>query len=269
MITSDIHTHSTFSNDGRSPLADMIGQAKRLGLRYYGVSEHLDTDSVSGKIFTMTDVPAYFAAARQLQRRESGEGFTVLVGGEFGYSTEPQANAELAAIFETYSPDFVVNSVHVVDGYDCYFPGYFAGKEKKAAYRAYLERVRESLEAPYPYDVVGHIGYVSRNAPYPDRTLRYEDFPDLYDEILKRIVEKGKILEVNSAGKGSGWEFLPSPDVLARYFSLGGRLISFGSDAHNTARLAEKREIVAAALKEIGFTQIAVPVCGKIERYEF
>ena len=43
MIT-DIHTHSTFSADGRSPLSDMLARAAQLGAAYYGVSEHFDYD---------------------------------------------------------------------------------------------------------------------------------------------------------------------------------------------------------------------------------
>ena len=65
-------------------------------------------------------------------------------------------------------------AVHACDGNDCYFADYFRGKDKAYAYRSYLEAVRKSLDAPYGYDIVGHIGYVSRNAPYPDKTLRYE-----------------------------------------------------------------------------------------------
>lgn len=264
MILTDMHTHSAFSSDGKAPLDDMIEAAKRLKVRYYGVSEHFDTDSVSSKIFSLTDIPAYFAAARSLQKREDGADFTLLIGGEYGFSPEPAACAGLCDVSERFSPDFVVNSVHVVDGHDCYFPAYFEGKDKRAAYSAYLGRVRESLDAPYYYDIVGHIGYVSRNAPYADKKLRYEEYADLYDDILRTIVSKGKILEVNSSARGAESEFLPDTDVLRRYFELGGRLVSFGSDAHEPRRIAEKRGLVAAALKEIGFTCISVPVRGRI-----
>ncbi len=269
MKLTDLHTHSTFSADGKSPLADMVSTAKDMGLSFYGVSEHFDTDSVSMKIFTMTDISAYFSAARALQAEVCSQTFRFLVGGEFGFSRERAAQESLLSVCERFSPDFVVNSVHIVDGHDCYFPDYFAGKTKEAAYGAYLEMVRDSLDAPYPYDIVGHIGYVSRNAPYPVRKIRYEDFPDLYDDILKTIVQKGKILEVNSSARGAESEFLPDTDVLSRYFALGGRLVSFGSDAHAVTRICEKRELILSELKKIGFTAIAVPVCGETVLCEF
>lgn len=268
MIYSDMHTHSTFSSDGKSSLAEMAARAKELGLRYLGVSEHFDADSVSVKLFPQTDAARYFPAARALQKSEGSENFTLLAGGEYGYCGEERAIQTLLEISRVHRPDFVINSVHVVDGADCYRPVYFEGKSREKAYARYLETVIESLSAPYYYDVVGHLGYVSRKAPYADVKLRYADFPDLYDEILRGIVSKGKILEVNSHARGAGSEFLPDTDVLSRYFELGGRLVTFGSDAHLTARILEKADLVAQELKKIGFSHIAIPVLGRIVRLE-
>ncbi len=267
MILTDVHTHSTFSADGVSPLADMLARAKALGVKYYGVSEHFDYDYLTdgvlceGKAIPMIEAAAYFSAARKLQA-EYGHGMRVLIGGEFGFTPNKRAHAMYADVIARFSPDFVVNSVHTVDGTDVWFGEYFAGKAKEPAYRGYLERVKESLDAPYPYDIVGHIGYVARNAPYPDRALRYADFADLFDEILRGVIARDKILEVNSSGRGAG-DFIPNADVLARYHALGGRLVSFASDAHSTDRICEKRGEVAAALRAVGFTHITVPDRGK------
>ena len=162
-----------------------------------------------------------------------------------------------------FKPDFVINSVHTCLGADCYFPHYCYGRSKAFAYNAYLYRVLESLDACYDYDVVAHIGYCSRNATYPDPKLRYEEFADVLDEILKRIIRKGKILEVNTSSKTAGSPFLPDTDILTRYFQLGGRNVSFASDAHDVTRVGEKRGLVCDALKKIGFTDLTIPYKGK------
>ena len=44
MKLTDVHTHSAYSNDGISPLEEMVFAAKAQGLSYYGVSEHFDYD---------------------------------------------------------------------------------------------------------------------------------------------------------------------------------------------------------------------------------
>lgn len=267
MILTDVHTHSTFSSDGQSSLDQMAAAARAKGLRYFGVSEHFDCDYMAlGLPYedgspAYTDAEGYFAAARALQRQNDGS-FTLLAGCEFGYTDHPAALRRYDEIVKKYSPDFIVNSVHTVDGADGWYAEYFAGKDKRTAYSRYLKRVLQSLSAPYPFDIVGHIGYVSRNAPYADPKLRYEDFRDIYDDILGGIISMNKILEVNSSARGAGSAFLPDTDVLARYYALGGRLVSFASDAHSTDRIAQGREEAVAALRAIGFRYVTVPVKG-------
>ena len=264
MINADIHTHTNFSPDGNGDIRDMIETAISMGLDHYGISEHFNYDYdrlgllIDGLPVPPIDEDAYFSCIRVMQKRYSGK-IRLLAGAEFGYDHDPRTQERYLRTFETYKPDFVINSVHVCLGSDCYFPHYCEGKSKEFAYNAYLYRILESLDAAYPYDIVAHIGYCSRNATYPDPKLRYEDFSDVLDEILSRIVRKGKILEVNTSTKTAGSPFIPDTDILTRYFELGGRKISFASDAHDTARIGEKRELVCEALKKIGFTYLTLP----------
>ena len=268
-MLTDLHTHSAFSPDGISPLSEMVQTAHKKGLSYFGVSEHFDFDyaacglRIHGEIPPLTDEEGYFSAARTLQNEYAAQGLRLLVGGEYGFLPDAACCERYAGLSERKKPDFIINSVHTVDGADCYFPEYFAGKSREQAYGQYLERIRESLDAPYDYDIVAHIGYVGRKAPYEKKMLRYDDFPALFDDILKTVIKKGKILEVNSSTRGIGEPFLPDTGVLARYFELGGRRISFGSDAHDISRIAEGRETAAAALKALGFAFLTVPDGGE------
>lgn len=268
MLLTDVHNHSKFSTDGKSLLEDMVETARGKGLRYFGISEHFDYDYIAlglkihGFEPPYTDADAYFKKAAELKERYNDSRFTFLAGGELGFCEKSRCFDEYSQLIEKYSPDFIVNSVHTVDGQDCWFADYFEGKTKEQAYRAYLEAVLKSLSASYRYDIVAHLGYCSRNAKYPDPKLRYEDFKDVIDEILNTVVQKGKILEVNSSSRGAGSSFLPDTDILARYFELGGRLISFGSDAHSTDRICDKRGEVVDALAKIGFKYVTVPTCA-------
>lgn len=268
MVLTDIHNHSKFSTDGISPLEDMVATAKGLGLRYFGISEHFDYDYIAAGLKIpgfeppYTDAAAYFSTAKELKDRYCDNSFTFLAGVELGFSDDGHCQEEYARLIEKYSPDFIVNSVHTVDGVDAYVKSYFEGKTKERAYLDYLNAVRRSLDAPYNYDIVAHLGYCSRNATYADPKLRYAEFADIIDGILDTVVQKDKILEVNSSPRTAGSEFLPDTDILQRYFELGGRRISFASDAHSTKRICDKREIVVAALKKIGFKYITVPCRG-------
>ena len=92
--------------------------------------------------------------------------------------------------------------------------------------------------------------------------MRYRDFPDLFDAILSGIVARNKILEVNSSARGAG-DFLPGRDILERYFALGGREVSFASDAHEAGDILRGRTLIANTLKEIGFAGVTVPDRGR------
>ena len=258
MIT-DVHTHSDFSFDGNEPLSKILEEAYKKGVAFYGVSEHFDGEIYldSGETKPEHMPVGYFHDARHLQEDYEGA-MNVLIGAEFGYDEREKVHTMYEDIFEKYRPDFVVNSVHCINGKDFYYGS--AYKEKRETYLAYLALVRKSLDAPYSYDIVGHFGYVTRYAPYEDKSMSLKEFGKEIDEILKTIVQKDKILEVNSSGKEL---CLPTEEILRRYFELGGRKVSFASDTHDSKRIADKREEVVSLLKKIGFTHITVPCKGE------
>lgn len=273
---TDVHTHTTFSADGKSPMEDMLAAAFKKGAAYYGISEHFDYDYkvnsipfYGGAEAVYTDPDAYFSRARELKALYAGR-MEVLAGGEFGYTDNPQAAALYRDLAEKYRPDFVVNSVHTEGRFDYsdrekrpYLNADGSLRKKEEVYREYFGLVRRSLDADYPYDIVGHIAYCTRYAPYDDRRAGLEEFREEIDDILKTIAEKGKILEINSSNRGAPGDFVPDAEILKRYYELGGRRVSFASDAHDVSRVLDKREKVVAAFKEAGFTYITVPCAGE------
>ncbi|MGN1234935.1 MAG: histidinol-phosphatase HisJ family protein [Christensenellaceae bacterium] len=264
MIT-DVHTHSKFSCDGVDTLEDMVLAAEALGVDYYGVAEHFDYDYLVDGVtlpdqetLIYIDTDAYFTAARTLQKSAK---LRLLVGAEFGFTDREELFPMYEEVLSRYQPDFVVNSVHTTGKYDYYDRRSFAGKSVPEVFRAYLARVRKSLDAPYRYDIVAHLGYPSRFVEgYP---LSYEAYRSEIDDILSAIIRKGKILEVNSSSKRLKTPFLPERSILEAYYRLGGRKISFASDAHGKERIAQKRELVVSVLKEIGFSHLTVPCQGE------
>lgn len=268
---TDVHAHSTYSFDGREDLKGMLKTAHQKGLLFFGVSEHFDYDVYTLKGEQYIDEEAYFHDARHMQEDYAGC-MNVLIGAEFGYTDDEKVQKMYLETYEKYRPDFIINSVHCVNGEDYYFGKIFVGddgqtREKSEIYREYLGLIRRSLDAPYPYDIVGHIGYMTRYAPYEDRRLSLEEFGEEIDDILKTIIAKDKILEVNSSTKGMGLS-VTSEEILQRYFALGGRKLSFGADAHDSTRIAENREEVMEMLRNIGFTYIIVPDRGEYIKIE-
>ncbi len=258
----DIHTHSTFSHDGRSALEEFCASAQKKGLLFYGVSEHFDYEiknqaEKAGLLEQRAREGEYFHTARHLQDDYAGA-MNVLVGAEFGFGEEERVQKEYLETYEKYRPDYVINSVHCVDGVDLYY-----NRENiKEIYGKYLQLIRKSLDAPYPYDIVGHLEYAVRYEK-DHAAITMEEYGDILDDIFLTIIQKSKILEVNTSTKGLSQISLPNENLLKRYFELGGRKVSFGSDAHETVRLADKFEEAVGMLKRIGFTYLTVPCKGE------
>ena len=271
-VLTDIHTHSSFSHDGISSADEMFCAAKEKGVKYFGVSEHFDYKD--GKKLTWTN-PQYFAYDRAIKEKYEKDGkMVILVGAEFSQmqseeffdvdsatKNEPYFNA-VKDLIKEYKPDFVVNSVHS--------RAFIENNPKDKAYRRYLTEVLQSLEVPFEYDIVAHLGYCERYAPYEDRKFYYAEYKELFDEIFKKIIEKGKILEVNgkSSKEDDGRSFCPNEELLTAYYNAGGREISYASDAHDTKSILQNRETIVAVLKRIGFEYLTVPVCGEHRRIE-
>ena len=108
-------------------------------------------------------------------------------------------------------------------------------------------------------DSYGHIDYVVRYGPNKNTFYSYERYRDLIDEILKTLIEKGIALEVNTAGYKYGLGAPnPHPDILKKYRSMGGELLTVGSDAHRPEHLAYDFQKVTPLLKECGFKAYTV-----------
>lgn len=255
MIYADSHVHTRHSPDGKDSVCDIVAQAKAKGLSYLATTDHLDYDLKYGAnrspiVWEHIDLAAYYREWKEAESAADGLDFNF--GIEAGFEDDDRVCAEYISTFDKYPFDVVINSVHFVDGMDVYFPMAFFFKSKKKMYKQYLEKVLKSLDAPYGYDIVAHIGYVTRNAPYCNKELRYEEFSKEIDAVLNGIIDRAKSLEVNTHHA-----MTPTRELLERYYALGGRKISYGSDSHR-GEICKDYENTCRILKEIGFTHFSV-----------
>ena len=108
-------------------------------------------------------------------------------------------------------------------------------------------------------DTLGHLDYVVRYGPNMNREYSYLRYGDFIDEILKRLVDRGIALEVNTGGYKYGLgEPNPCVDIIKRYREFKGELITIGSDAHEAKRLMCDFDAVRKLLGGLGYKYHAV-----------
>lgn len=250
----DVHLHSSFSFDSEEKHENYLESAKKLNIPVIGFSEHFDYDAyLDGENIPLADVKAYTKNIHRL--KSEFPQLEILCGIEFGYRKE--ALFKYRELIDSYRFDYVINSVHTLKGRgDCYHDAFFIGRPLRESYTDYFNAVLESVEADYDYQIVGHIGYVSRYRTCDGAKINYRDYSDLLDKILKRIIELDKCLEINTSSGTSGSDFLPDKDVIERYISLGGKNLSFGSDAHCAKDYLRKHDLLLNYLKGIGIKEL-------------
>lgn len=272
MIYYDTHTHSDYSSDSTASFRDQIEGAIAGGLKGICFTDHMDIDypcyEFNGLKFEF-DPKQYIEELQKLRAEYEGK-IRILFGMEIGLRNEPECVDKMitsyGAMAESYPFDFIIGSVHCLENTDAYYPSpYWDNKTYQSGFTAYLEAVLYNVLHYECYDSLGHLDYIIRYVPEGLcgwkglESYHPCDFADLVDEILKALIERGKALEINSAGLKYGLGFAhPEPSILRRYRELGGELITIGSDGHKPEHLAYDFEYVNERLKQAGFTYYAV-----------
>lgn len=250
----DYHIHSAFSLDADSSMEEYCEAASALGIKELAFTDHLDVDYPHPGFEALLDPVKYKAAVERA--RERFPEMEIRLGIEAGYIED--ASVKTARILEDLEPDFIINSVHVVNGQDPYFIEYFSGKTRNEAYDDYMNALQASLDVSYPYSVIGHIGYVAKKSPFPYPAIQCVDYRPLLDTILYRIIYTGHGIELNASSIKSTNETMPAYSILRRYRELGGEIITYGSDAHNVDDYLQNWPLAKDMLTSAGFRYI----CG-------
>lgn len=258
-IPSDSHSHSKFSHDGRESADKLIKKAESLGLDYYAITEHLDRDYKycrSERFIPQLRLKAYYRAVKRLREKYSNSNTYVAFGVEAGFC--PEVVEWYQKKLPEFDFDVIINSIHTMDGGDAYFGKIFDGKTQDEIYNRYLDLLLASVKVPYSYDIIAHIGYVTRYVSFENYTLCQDKYMDKIDALLKEIIAQDKTIEINTHIKHKEMSFLPERGILQRYFELGGRNITFSSDAHLSDSIGYRYDLVRDIAKEIGFTHWTV-----------
>lgn len=253
MIITDSHIHTAFSSDSKTPMEDMVKRGIELGLTSLCFTDHMDYGFPEkyGLPFVFDPEP-YCEMIMELKEKYKNQ-IKILMGVEIGLKVEE--TARIQSLLSQYSFDFVIGSLHLYHDLDPYQDDFWGSFPSTLdAVKTYLEEMLLMLNKLDGYQTLGHLDYVLRYQRNKLQHSLYEELPELVDEILLTIIRKKISLEVNSSGYLKLGAPNPSMDICKRYYELGGRLITIGSDAHKPENLAGSFDRISSELKKCGFT---------------
>lgn len=247
----DCHMHSIFSTDSTMNAAEACKTAIQQGLEGIAFTDHLDIDYPDTDESFDIEYKEYFRLINDIREEYKGR-LNVLRAIEAGI--QPHVLDDTLKIIESYPFDYVLASIHIIDGVDPYRRVYYSDKSKKEAYERYLGEIFFMVQNFKNFDMVGHFEYIIRYAQYADRTIRYADHTEIFDSILKELILQGRGFELNTGtyrdpAANAQYDF----DVLKRYHELGGEFICLGSDAHRTEHVGLRFDYYSQMIKNAGF----------------
>ncbi len=255
IIDTDFHSHVS-----RTSALQMVNAAQAKGLRVYGLSEHvfemnearptLDHLPMEGPLLPFdTYIEEVHHAARQAS-------IEVRLGMEVDFI--PAKNELIQAFLLNRPWDFLIGSVHEVDGIQFEYGSTWQRERGEALWHRYFTLLREAIKSGY-FSVISHPVRMRVANPHLPSTL---------DEALDRLAAEATrhdiALEIN------GSDILHFPDLVKR-LALACKHhetpISVGSDAHYPPRIAQGHLQTEALLREVGITKIRIWKSMKIEEY--
>lgn len=248
-MIADSHMHTSFSSDSEAPMEQMVEQAVSLGMESICFTDHYDKDYGTDEF--QLDTEAYLSSITAMQEKYK-EQIEIRFGVELGLQIH--LRDWLKCYVNQYHFDFVIGSMHLLDGKDPYYRENFAGQDEREVLRAYFRATAANIDSFHDFQSLGHLDYLTRYLGQVAGTYTCHEYADEIDEVLKRLIRYGIALEVNTAGYRSARD-CPNPgkDVLKRYQKLGGELITIGADGHNPKQIGYEFGRAEELLRECGF----------------
>jgi histidinol-phosphatase (PHP family) len=233
-----------------------VEQARRAGLDEIGFSDHVYYFRQARDLWEIPsmlerggdDLDEYVDAVVDAKSR----GLPVKLGLEVDYF--PGIEVELAALLEPYPWDYLLGSIHFVDGFPVdQEPGLVHRIPVAEAWRRYFVWLRNAARSGL-FDILAHPDLIKIfGMRAPEEETHY-----LHVETADAIEAAGVCVEVSAVGlrKPVG-ELYPDRELLAACHERGVP-ITLASDAHQPAHVGRDVDRAAALAREVGYETVTV-----------
>lgn len=254
----DCHIHSEFSHDSTAKLSDICENAKKNGICGITITDHCD-------IHKIENVSEISHIKESVESTKGQFEIKVLCGAEIGDGFNKPELSRVAAKSEDF--DFLLCSCHVYETMHSITEEFKQGNFQffknadDAVLREFLDKYYDNLlfsAKNLDYDCLAHISFPFRyiNGLAKRYNFSPKDYMNKIESVLEVAISKQKAIEINTSGLSSDWgEFMPNRDILKRYFDMGGRLVTLGSDAHKPENVGGGIKEAVQMMKELGFKE--------------
>ena len=254
----DAHLHTNLSPDSRVHIDSYARQAAERGIAEICITDHVDFEpGTPAYDFVPFDVRERMV--RDAADRWGPEGVAIRFGVEITYDARHEQ--AIRDHLRTHTYDFVIGSVHVYEDSPYHasrVASWVAGRTFQEIVAPYFDEVLRAIRSGL-FDTIGHIDFVKRYLVPHVTPADFAAAPEVYEPLLRALVETGTALEVNTSGlRQAARETYPSEAVVRQFRVLGGTACSAGSDSHDDRAFASGLEagyrvVRAAGMRDLAF----------------
>ena len=252
----DSHLHTDQSSDSQVPIDVYGALAADHAIAELAITDHIDFDPHLPNF--STDPAARERIIRAAAERWAEHGVAIRFGLEVSYESryEDQIREHLRA----HAYDFTIGSIHFGSGSPYRPPRVGAWVAGRSLEEVVAPSFDEAIAAARSglFDTIGHLDSIKRYLVPHVTPAQLAERPDLYEPVLRALVESGTGLEVNTSGlRQSAGETYPSAAIVARFRELGGERLTAGSDAHRPSWFGHGLDSAYRIAAQAGFRELA------------
>lgn len=252
----DFHNHCCFSYDSNTPMEENIKSAINKNLKYIAITDHCDIYSSNDNFRDNYNPDKYFETIDKLIIKYKSD-IKIFKAVEMGI--HPHLSYLTDKIISDYPYDFVLGSIHAINGKDIVIDDLYTKYSLEEMYEKYYNEMKEAVKATKNFDVLSHIDYPDRYVKNSNLIPSIDYYIDDIKEIFKILINRNQGIELNTASIRKGLNYIhPKDKILKLYKSMGGEIITVGSDAHNKGDIGFFSEEAINHLKDIGFKKISI-----------
>ncbi|WP_418790583.1 histidinol-phosphatase HisJ family protein [Phosphitispora sp. TUW77] len=263
----DYHIHTKMCGHASGEMDEFVVVGKQKGLKEIGFADHIPMyflpaeerdNSIAMK---EEELDTYAGRVREMQ--EKYYPFPIKFGIEADFI--PGKEKELLAVLKRHDFDYVLGSIHFLDGWGFDNPRHRQGYDKwdiYELYHYYFTTVQKAAASGI-FDSMAHPDLIKKFGIRPDR-----DVTGIYEDTVREIAASGVCVEINTAGlRVPAGEIYPDT-VFVKLCHKYKVPVTLGSDAHQPQYVGVGFKEAVAVLKSAGYTKV-VTFTGRNKNYYY
>ncbi len=253
----DYHWHTSRCGHAAGDMAEYVAQARKRGLKEVGFADHVPMywlpEGERDPDLAMAEDELSCYVQEVLRLREENPDINICLGLEADFI--PGWEQPLKEILLSYPFDYVIGSVHYIDGWGFDNPGLvyeYENRNINEIYEIYFDQFCWAARSGI-FDIIAHPDLIKKFGYRPDRLPL-----ELYRSAALILAESGVCLEVNTAGlRAPVGEIYPAREFLSECRKKGIP-VTTGSDAHKPEQVGQGFDLALDLLRDAGYREISL-----------